>query len=110
MEAIFDNNRQNITLRLDVHTLALKIKQENEENYRRAAMILNERFVFLRKKLPLSTSSEVVWLHVALESCVNLVSDSREKALEPIHKEITNLNAMIDNALGDFNEHDLNIK
>ena len=96
---------------MDVHTIPLEVEAEKEEHYRKAALILNERFVIFRKRMPLATSPEKIWLYIALECCVNLMSDRRDKALEPIYENIEKLNTIIEDVLDSSpTEQKMNIK
>lgn len=85
----------NINLHIGNHNLHFEnIAPTLEQPYRRAASHLSDRFDFYQKKMPQATL-EQIWLYVALESTVNLQSDKRDKALEPIEKKINQLNKSI---------------
>ena len=78
--------------------MGLDVPREAEQNYREAAELLNRRFQHYLKLLP-SASAEQLWMYTALEVAVSLQSDAREKSLEPVEKEIKQLNELILNTL-----------
>ncbi|MCR5050031.1 MAG: cell division protein ZapA [Paludibacteraceae bacterium] len=90
-------DKQHINLRLDAHNVGLDIPREHEENYRKAAELLNRRYQYYLKLLP-HASSEQLWMYTALEMAVSLQSDAREKSLAPVEKEIKALNELITNS------------
>ena len=87
-------NKQHINLHLDAHTVGLDVPLDQEPNYRRAAELLNKRYQYYLKLRP-NASAEQLWMYTALEVAVALQSDVREKSLEPVEKEVKELNAEI---------------
>lgn len=88
------NDKQHINLHLDAHTVGLDVPREAEPNYRKAAELLNQRYRYYLKLRP-TASAEQLWMYTALEVAVSLVSDAREKSLEPVEKELKELNEQI---------------
>ena len=93
-----NSDKQHITLHLDAHTVGLDVPREAEPNYRKAAELLNRRYQYYLKLRP-NASAEQLWMYTALEVAVALQSDAREKSLEPVEKEIKQLNELIVNKL-----------
>lgn len=87
-------NKQHINLHLDAHTVGLDVPLDQEPNYRRAAELLNKRYRYYLKLRP-KASAEQLWMYTALEVAVALQSDVREKSLEPVEKEVKELNEEI---------------
>ena len=87
-------NKQHINLHLDAHTVGLDVPLDQELNYRRAAELLNKRYRYYLKLRP-NASAEQLWMYTALEVAVALQSDVREKSLEPVEKEVKELNEEI---------------
>ena len=87
-------NKQHINLHLDAHTVGLDVPLDQEPNYRRAAELLNKRSQYYLKLRP-NASAEQLWMYTALEVAVALQSDVREKSLEPVEKEVKELNEEI---------------
>ena len=87
-------NKQHINLHLDAHTVGLDVPLDQEPNYRRAAELLNKRYQYYLKLRP-NASAEQLWMYTALEVAVALQSDVREKSLEPVKKEVKELNEEI---------------
>ena len=87
-------NKQHINLHLDAHTVGLDVPLDQEPNYRRAAELLSERYQYYLKLRP-NASAEQLWMYTALEVAVALQSDVREKSLEPVEKEVKELNEEI---------------
>ena len=87
-------NKQHINLHLDAHTVGLDVPLDQEPNYRRAAELLNKRYQYYLKLRP-NASAEQLWMYTALEVAVALQSDGREKSLEPVEKEVKELNEEI---------------
>lgn len=87
-------NKQHINLHLDAHTVGLDVLLDQEPNYRRAAELLNKRYQYYLKLRP-NASAEQLWMYTALEVAVALQSDVREKSLEPVEKEVKELNEEI---------------
>lgn len=87
-------NKQHINLHLDAHTVGLDVPLDQEPNYRRAAVLLNKRYQYYLKLRP-NASAEQLWMYTALEVAVALQSDVREKSLEPVEKEVKELNEEI---------------
>ena len=92
------SDKQHITLHLDAHSVGLDVPREQEPNYRKAAELLNRRYQYYLKLRP-NASAEQLWMYTALEVAVALQSDAREKSLEPVEKEIQQLNELILNKL-----------
>ena len=88
------NDKQHITLQLDAHHVSMVIPREQEPAYREAAELLNKRYQHYLHHLP-NASAEQLWLYTALEMAVSLRSDAREKSLEPVEKELKELNKLI---------------
>ena len=87
-------DKQHITLQLDAHHVSMVIPREQEPAYREAAELLNKRFQHYLHHLP-NASAEQLWLYTALEMAVSLQSDARVKSLEPVEKELKELNKLI---------------
>ena len=85
------DRKQNITLKLDIHTITLAIDPEKEEFYRQAGVWLNRRYQLYQSAYR-NDSPEKLWLKVALEAAVGLHADVREKSLEPVGQKINELN------------------
>lgn len=92
------SDRQHINLHLDAHVVGLDVPREQEANYRNAAELLNKRYQYYLKLRP-NASAEQLWMYTALEVAVALQSDVREKSLEPIEKEIRELNELLKEVL-----------
>ncbi|MBQ7382658.1 MAG: cell division protein ZapA [Paludibacteraceae bacterium] len=88
------SDKQHINLHLDAHTVGLDVPLDQEPNYRRAAELLNKRYQYYLKLRP-NASAEQLWMYTALEVAVALQSDVREKSLEPVEKEVKELNEKI---------------
>jgi len=88
------SDKQHINLHLDAHTVGLDVPLDQEPNYRRAAELLNKRYQYYLKLRP-NASTEQLWMYTALEVAVALQSDVREKSLEPVEKEVKELNEEI---------------
>ena len=87
-------DKQHINLHLDAHVVGLDVPREAEPNYRKAAQLLNRRYQYYLKLRP-NASAEQLWMYTALEVAVALQSDVREKSLEPVEKELKELNEQI---------------
>lgn len=87
-------DKQHINLHLDAHTVGLDVPLDQEPNYRRAAELLNKRYQYYLKLRP-NASAEQLWMYTALEVAVALQSDVREKSLQPVEKEVKELNEEI---------------
>ena len=87
-------DKQHINLHLDAHVVGLDVPREQEANYRNAAELLNKRYLYYLKLRP-NASAEQLWMYTALEVAVALQSDVREKSLEPVEKELKELNEEI---------------
>lgn len=92
------SDKQHINLHLDAHSVGLDVPREQEANFRKAAELLNKRYQYYLKIRP-NASSEQLWMYTALEVAVALQSDVREKSLEPIEKELKELNQQIINTI-----------
>ena len=88
------SDKLHINLHLDAHTVGLDVPLDQEPNYRRAAELLNKRYQYYLKLRP-NASAEQLWMYTALEVAVALQSDVREKSLEPVEKEVKELNEEI---------------
>lgn len=85
----------NINLQIGNQSLHFEgIPANLEQPYRRAARHLSDRYTFYLQKMP-QAKAEQIWLYVALESTVNLQSDIRDKAIEPIEQAIKHINKSI---------------
>lgn len=91
-------DKQHINLHLDAHTVGLDVPRDQEPNFRKAAQLLNSRYQYYLKLRP-NASAEQLWMYTALEVAVSLQSDAREKSLEPVEKQITELNLLIKNTI-----------
>ena len=91
-------DKQHINLHLDAHVVGLDVPREQEANYRNAAELLNKRYQYYLKLRP-NASAEQLWMYTALEVAVALQSDVREKSLEPVEKEIRELNELLKEVL-----------
>ena len=101
--------KQHINLQIAAHNVSLDILREAEPLYREAAVTLNERYKYYQRHL-LKASAEQLWLYVALELAVNLHADARGKSLKPIHEKMKVLNQLIENALQNKTEIEINNK
>lgn len=93
-----EQRKQHITLQLDAHHISLNVPADAEELYRRACDMLNDRYRFYQRKMPLQ-SAEQVWVYVALEMAVNLHADAHAHRLEPVDTKLQELNQLIINTL-----------
>ena len=91
-------DKQHINLHLDAHTVGLDVPREQEADFRKAAELLNNRYKYYLKLRP-NASAEQLWMYTALEVTVALVSDAREKSLEPVEEEVKKLNELVLSAL-----------
>lgn len=87
-----------VRLHIGPHHFELMVPAEQEQIYRASAVQLNDRYNHYKNALP-SASAEQIWVYVALESTVNLRSDVRQKALEPIEEKISELNELIESEI-----------
>lgn len=94
-------NKQNITLNIDVHKVSLEVPRDDEEVYRKAAVLINRKFRDYRQVVRKETSAERAWVYVALHMAVELMSDERDKNLEPVMRKIEELNRIIETAASD---------
>ena len=85
---------QHITLKIGVHTLSMSIPREQEPFYRKAAVVLNERYGFYLRRMH-KASAEQLWLYVALEMAVNMQTQNHDL----IEENIQILNRMIEEVL-----------
>ena len=85
-------------MHLDAHSVGLDVPREQEANFRKAAELLNKRYQYYLKLRP-NASAEQLWMYTALEVAVALQSDVREKSLEPVEKEIRELNELLKEVL-----------
>lgn len=92
-------DKQNISLQLDAHRVALSIDPAQEPFYREGARLLNTRYAYYKRVLP-QASAEQLWMYVALEVAVSLHSDARDKDLQPVEDKVRALNSLIEQALG----------
>ena len=90
-----EERKQHISLQLDAHKIALNVDAAKEGIYREAAKYLNRRYEYYLHRMP-QASSELLWVYVALEAGCSLHSDARDKALEPIEKQLQSLNRLIE--------------
>ena len=97
-ETVTEQRKQHITLQLDAHHISLNVPADAEELYRRACDMLNDRYRFYQRKMPLQ-SAEQVWVYVALEMAVNLHADAHAHRLEPVDEKLQELNQLIINTL-----------
>ncbi len=88
-------SKQRISLQLEAHKLSLQVDASKEGVYREAAKLLNSRYEFYLHRMPQS-SSELLWVYVALETAIALRSDVRDKALEPIAQRLQSLNQLLE--------------
>lgn len=93
-----EERTQHITLQLDAHKLGLNVPLSKEGIYRDAAKLLNKRYEFYLHRMP-NTSAEKLWVYVALETACSLKSDEREKSIEPVMEQLTELNRLIEQQL-----------
>ncbi len=82
---------QRINLKIAAYTVPLDVPRDKEEIYRKAAVILNERYNLYLRQRP-NASVEQLWMYVALEMAVNLNADARDKAIQPIEEKINEIN------------------
>jgi len=89
-------------LTLDTHRIALDVERDEEPFYRKAQELLNTEYSKYHRNLPSSTS-EQIWMYVALHVAVNLFANTREHDLEPYLKAIKTINREIENKLNIIN-------
>lgn len=89
-----ESRKQHITLQLSAHTLTLNVPSEQEQAYREAAVLLNQRYVYYQQHIP-KASVEQLWVYVALEMAVNLCTDARDKSIRPIEEKLKNINELL---------------
>lgn len=92
------DNRQNITLKLDVYTVPLRIDPTKEPIYRQAGKRVQEKFDQYKRAYP-EWTAEQIWVYVALAMALNFEADVRDKNIQPILDRIRDLNTLIDNTL-----------
>lgn len=92
------SNKQRINLQLDAHHLALEVDRDKEEYYRQAAIMLNKRHKYYVEHFS-SASAELLWVYVALEVATNLCSDAQKHSIEPVLKELSDMNREIESLL-----------
>lgn len=78
--------------------MSLQVPRETEPVYRDAAVWLNQRYKKFLQLRP-TASAEQLWMYTALEAAVQLNADIREKSLEPVEKELQELNKLINNTI-----------
>ena len=91
--------KQNIILNIDVHKVPLRVDAEDEEVFRKAGVYVNELFRKYQLKLMNEKSTETLWMYVALHTTVELMSDERDKSLEPVKDKLKELNNLIQEKL-----------
>ena len=84
-------DKQRINLKIGAYTVPLDVPRDQEEIYRKAAVLLNERYNIYLRQRP-QASVEQLWMYVALEMAVNLNADARDKAIQPIEEKINEIN------------------
>jgi hypothetical protein len=91
------SRKQHITLQLHAHRISLDVPVEHESFYRRAAEILNEKYLFYQQKYKTLVSAELLWVYVALEIAVSLAAeeDAREKDITFVKDKVQELNKLI---------------
>lgn len=92
------DSKLHINLQLDAHRIPLHIEREQEEFYRQAGVLLNQRYQAYQRMRP-SASAEQLWAYVALDVAVNLCSDARDKSLAPVEKQLKELNREMEKIL-----------
>ena len=90
-----NDGKININLQLGEHRISASIELKQEEWYRDATRLLNTRFKYYADIMP-KTSSELIWVYVALEMATNYKSISAKKSLEPIDEKLKELNKKIE--------------
>ncbi len=83
-------DKQHISLQLAANPVSLSIPRDKEPFYREAAALLNRRYAVYQRSMP-QASAEHIWMYLALEVAVNLQSDARDKALQPVEKKLGEL-------------------
>lgn len=91
-------DKQNISLQLDCHRVALAVERSQEPIYRDAARRVNEIYQKYSKAYP-NLPVEKVWVYTALELAVNFQSDVRDKNLQPVLEKLQELNQLINETL-----------
>lgn len=91
-------DRLNITLKLDVYTVPLRIDPSKEPIYRQAGKRVQEKFEQYKRAYP-EWTAEQIWVYVALAMALNFESDVRDKNIQPILDRVRELNTLIDNEL-----------
>jgi cell division protein ZapA (FtsZ GTPase activity inhibitor) len=85
---------QHITLRLYAHHLSINVPADEEHLYRKAAELLNEKYLFYKDKMK-NKSAELLWVYVALDIAVTNCEQDYSTRLEPIDQKIKELNNTI---------------
>lgn len=102
------DDKQHITLQLDAHRVALDVNRKDEEFYRQAATLLNQRYQQYLRMHP-KASVEQLWMYVALDVAVNLCTDTREKSLQPVVEKLSEINSQLSELLRNT-EKDVNME
>lgn len=92
------SEKQNITLTLDAHRVALAIDREQEPVYREAAQRVNDIYHKYTRAFP-TLPVEKIWVYTALELAVNFQSDARDKRLQPVMDKLQELSQLINSTL-----------
>lgn len=87
-----------INLHIANHIVSLDVPAEHESAYRKAAVLLNERYNVNLRRQP-KASPELLWLYVALESAFAYTLDTRSKDLAPVMDKVNELTELINNEI-----------
>lgn len=87
-----------INLKVGEHPLKFTVPWDQEKYYRDAQRLLNARFKEHAKFMQKS-SSEQIWVQVALEIATNLMSEISNHNTRPIDERITELTEQINKTL-----------
>lgn len=95
-----DSEKQYITLHIGAHRVGLNVPREEEQYYREATKLLNERSQYYLQHYP-EASAEMVWMYVALEMATGWQRDTLGKRMQPVEKKLKEMNERIEQVLRD---------
>lgn len=88
---------QNISLRIDCYNIPMKVRRDEEEIWRKAAVMLNDTYrryatAYMNKNVPI----EKLWIYTALDIAVQVQRDYKGKDMEPVLDKLQQLNSLIE--------------
>ena len=75
--------------------MTLEVPRDDEEVYRKAAVLINRKYREYRQVVRKETSAERTWVYVALHVAVELLSDVRDKDLQPVLNKLVQLDSLV---------------